>query len=292
MFVQQPIPYINEEHRGVFARTQHLPGWQDPGDTDKLYELGYHHGDRILEIGVYGGRSAVVELLGALANPARQQPPQFLGVDLDVQAYLRSHKSLEEFGLAPHTAIFVGTLQDLYRDYSWDPTMVFVDGDHSYEGAKSDLNLLRTIVRPGPPVICHDYTNGDNDTGALGVRRAVDEFVKEGGATFEGVYGVSAMLKMNGVGPLPSAAGVQPTFSDLQKQFTNRALTKFTKLFEDLTEAQEHAEGRLNKLKESHSMLRTSYERLKARHQSLKSDRGQRAGSSLGRLLGKLGLGK
>ena len=292
MFVQQPIPFINDEHRGVFERTKHLPGWQHPGDTNKLYELGYHYGDRILEIGVYGGRSAVVELLGALANPERRQPPQFVGVDLDVEAYLRSLKSLNEFGLTQHAAIYLGTLQDLYREYSWDPTMVFVDGDHSYEGAKSDLNLLRTIVRPGTPVICHDYTNGDNDTGAMGVRRAIDEFVQEGHATFEGIYGVCAMLKIHGVGPLQSGANSGLTFAELQQKITHRALTMLTQLIGDLSQARDYAEGKLAKSKESNSVLRTSYEKLKSRHESLKTQRAQHGGSSLGKFLGKLGLKK
>ena len=53
---------LNEEHAGVYEATKDLPGWQDPADSQKLYEIAYHSGAIILEIGVYGGRSAVVEL--------------------------------------------------------------------------------------------------------------------------------------------------------------------------------------------------------------------------------------
>jgi hypothetical protein len=52
--------FLNDEHRGIYLATKELPGWQDPADSEKLYELGYHCGGVILEIGVFGGRSALV----------------------------------------------------------------------------------------------------------------------------------------------------------------------------------------------------------------------------------------
>src|SRR5262245_2682406 len=82
--------YIDQGHRDVFAQTKHLPGWQAEGDSYKLYEMAYFAGDVILEIGVYGGRSAAVELRGALSNPNRTRKPQFYGIDLDPEAMKRS----------------------------------------------------------------------------------------------------------------------------------------------------------------------------------------------------------
>jgi hypothetical protein len=67
--------FLTKEHHHIFERTQHIPGWQAPGDSYKLYEMGYRAGDIILEIGTYGGRSAVVELEGAMANSDRSAKP-------------------------------------------------------------------------------------------------------------------------------------------------------------------------------------------------------------------------
>src|SRR5262245_12077163 len=59
--------HLNAEHATVWAATKDLPGWQDVNDSKKLYEMAFVNGAVILEIGVYGGRSAVVELRGALS---------------------------------------------------------------------------------------------------------------------------------------------------------------------------------------------------------------------------------
>lgn len=262
-----PLTWINEEHKGIYERTKHLPGWQDPGDSAKLYDLGFHHGDFILEIGVYGGRSAVVELLGALANPDRTKPPCFLGVDLDLDAVARSYRSLTEFSLEKHAAIFQGTLQELAGEMKLNPTMVFLDGDHSYEGVRSDLATLSGFLAAGTPVLCHDYANSDNDTGKLGVRRAVDEFVAAGGARLEGVYGVSALLWFTGDASRPPVGDALDLakFAALQHQFNVAVILRLDAVFQDVFRSHHESRAKLEKLRESHALLRASYEKAKAK---------------------------
>ncbi len=189
--------YINSEHQQIFDQTKHIPGWQVVGDSEKLYQLAYDHGDVILEIGTFGGRSATVELRGALANPERATPPQFYGIDVDIQGIWRTLTSLNKESLTSHALLYHGNLQSFIEAFSIDPTMVFVDGDHRYEGVKRDLMSLSEFLAPGTPVLCHDYTNPENDTGELGVRQAIDEFVAEGFATFSGTFGCSAFLIMS-----------------------------------------------------------------------------------------------
>jgi len=100
-----PSGFINEEHQGIYEATKELPGWQDPGDSLKLYEAAYFSGAVILEVGVFGGRSATVELRGALAaQKAHGGPaPQFFGVDPDLNAYSRTMGTLRAQGLAADT---------------------------------------------------------------------------------------------------------------------------------------------------------------------------------------------
>jgi hypothetical protein len=190
--------FVNAEHRSAYSDTRDLPGWQEEGDSYKLYEMGYFAGDVILEIGVYGGRSAVVELRGALGNPARGRAPQFFGIDLDPAAIGRSYKTLVDHGLAEYALLYQGDLEHFVAEFCIRPTMVFVDGDHQYPGIKGDLQTLSEILGPGVPVLCHDYCNPENDTGQYGVRRAATEWEEAGYAEFAGVFGCAALLVTTG----------------------------------------------------------------------------------------------
>lgn len=76
--------------------------------------------------------------------------------------------------------------------------MVFVDGDHSYEGCKRDLNCLNTLLTKGTPVLCHDWLNPENDTGEYGVKRSCQEWESQGYADFAGVFGCSALYITTG----------------------------------------------------------------------------------------------
>lgn len=186
--------YLSSEHQQIFEQTKDIPGWQLPGDSFKLYEMGYHCGDVILEIGTYGGRSAVVELQGALANAHRTSQPQFFGIDVDLHSIWRTAHTLAAAGLSDYTLLYHGDLKQFLETFSIQPTMVFVDGDHRYEGIARDLQLLTNLLSGGIPVLCHDYTNSENDTGEYGIRQAVTEWVEAGYAQLIGSFGCSAFL--------------------------------------------------------------------------------------------------
>lgn len=68
------------------------------------------------------------------------------------------------------------------KDDSLD--MMYIDGDHAYEGAKQDLAIARAKVRHGGWICGHDYSMNmakAKTQNAFGVRQAVDEFCKEHG---------------------------------------------------------------------------------------------------------------
>jgi hypothetical protein len=186
--------YLDDQHRRIFDETKDIPGWQAEGDSYKLYEMAYFAGDVILELGVFGGRSAVVELRGALANPARIKRPQFFGLDVDPEAIQRSYGTLKAFGLQDHAILYQGDLQAFMADFSIRPTMVFVDADHRYEGVKKDLDTLSGLLAPGVPVLLHDWSNPENDRGEYGVRQASQEWEDSGHVTFQGSFGCSGFF--------------------------------------------------------------------------------------------------
>lgn len=64
--------------------------------------------------------------------------------------------------------------------------LVYVDGDHSYDGCKKDLIEAFRVVKNGGWIVGHDYginPNRSNHQGSPGVTKAVDEFCSTFGQT-------------------------------------------------------------------------------------------------------------
>lgn len=214
--------FINEEHRGIHEFNKAFSGWLDPGDSFKLYELAFHSGQVILEIGVFAGRSAATELRGALAAARSRDlpPPQYFGVDVDPGFMTRTRDNLSLAGVAEHALLYHGTFGHFVNDIDIVPTMVMVDGDHSYAGVWTDLNLLRRILVPGTPVMCHDYG------GIPGVKMGVDEWIASGEYEAMGQFAGSALLRFKGTSarsvPLEGRGLSPEIFETLKDQLFER----------------------------------------------------------------------
>ncbi|WP_438479475.1 glycosyltransferase [Oleiharenicola lentus] len=186
--------FISQEHETIFAMTAHLPGWQTPGDTFKLYEMAFHAGDVILEIGPFGGRSATAILRGALANKsARTFRPAYYGVDIAEDSIARTRGMLAGENLGAYCHLYHGVLKDFVQRWQITPTMVFLDGDHSYEGVVADLEILSAYLKPGTPILVHDFLNVENETGVIGVKKAAKEWAAAGHGRFMGCHGCCAL---------------------------------------------------------------------------------------------------
>lgn len=185
--------FLSEEHARIVDLTARLPGWQTPGDSFKLYEMGYHAGDVILEIGPFGGKASTIALRGSLANHARTIRPVYYGVDIDPDSIARTRGTLATEKLGEYSHLFHGVLQDFVRRWDITPTMVFLDGDHTYQGVTADLKTLSAYLRPGTPVLVHDFLNAENETGVYGVNAAAQEWEKAGHGEFMGCFGCCAL---------------------------------------------------------------------------------------------------
>ncbi len=51
--------------------------------------------------------------------------------------------------------------------------LIYIDGDHTYEGVKADIELAYPLLKAGGVMIFDDYNNTD-----FGVRQAVDEYLE------------------------------------------------------------------------------------------------------------------
>jgi hypothetical protein len=99
------------------------------------------------------------------------------------QQYMQMALRDTEFGRDKRTVLWMDSLSaaSSIDDASLD--FVFIDGDHSYDGALADLLAWFPKLKPGALFSGHDYENTEYP--AFGVKRAVDEFFAEQGLTLE-----------------------------------------------------------------------------------------------------------
>lgn len=114
--------------------------------------------DVYVEIGVQYGRS--------LCLAARYSKARVFGVDIQptlCEWWLRN-EGLE------YTYYFLGS-DAVSKDWSDPISMLFIDGDHSYEGCKKDIDNWAKFVKPGGAIFFHDC-----DETSPGVVEAANEY--------------------------------------------------------------------------------------------------------------------
>jgi len=83
------------------------------------------------------------------------------------------YRSLYYLRKCANTTIYNGSGRSFYSSYDGQtPSMVFIDADHSYEGAKEDIDWA--VTRGIPIISGHDYSDAHP-----GVVRAVNEMFPE-----------------------------------------------------------------------------------------------------------------
>ena len=145
----------------------------------------FHHtgrGSIILEIGRYWGGSTVL-----LAMATHHSDVKIVSVDVvegchdpDVDDWLNEYEEKERI--------------DIRVDNSWAMenipiSLLFVDGDHSYEGVKRDFTHHWNYLYG--PCLAHDYT----DPTCEGVTKFIDEWIEEGYAEIIEQVGTMVALK-------------------------------------------------------------------------------------------------
>jgi hypothetical protein len=65
---------------------------------------------------------------------------------------------------------------------------IYIDGDHSYESVRKDIEAADRAIKPGGLLMCDDYCTWNSGAGSpYGVARAVNEFIIERGYSVEGL---------------------------------------------------------------------------------------------------------
>lgn len=136
----------HQANRGIIA--------QDIDEAAYLWGLVVNKRPKeVIEIGRWLGGSTV--LLAAAAN---RSGGKLVSIDLKVKAPDYADDKLIEdllkkLGLS-NVRMVVGNSRDFDPQVSVD--LAFIDGDHSYEGAKQDFENLTRYMSPGADILFHD----------------------------------------------------------------------------------------------------------------------------------------
>jgi predicted O-methyltransferase YrrM len=126
---------------------------------------------KIFEFGTWVGRSA----LGFSQNFQHVTTIDYVGNSDIAYAYRFQNKECRSGELVRDaknvTVIEADSLSYDFTSYKEQYDVVFVDGNHSYDGCTKDLNSAMFISKPKSVIFVHDYKNS-----TMGVRRSVDDF--------------------------------------------------------------------------------------------------------------------
>jgi MMP 1-O-methyltransferase len=166
-------------------------GWVYMGDAYLLYSFarhGYGHG-AIVEIGSAWGKSTI--LLASGSKHARREKVYAIDPHTGDPWYLRNEnpgqfsslaefqRNLDRFGVIDWVKPVVATSVEAADALDTGPIrLLFIDGLHTYEGVKSDIERWTPRVIDGGIIVFDDYFKDESD--GVGVRRAVDELVNSG----------------------------------------------------------------------------------------------------------------
>jgi hypothetical protein len=154
-----PVPILNLEAH--YERLRTCPELIDTRDHLPLFRSLT---GRILEIGCDVGNSTTAFLVG----------PSISVTSIDINpACANNFPGVEKWrfihGDSRERAIFVQVVEEVLLPFD----VLYVDGNHTYDTALSDLRMYTKLVRPGGLVLVHDVLAQDNFPG---VWRAFSEF--------------------------------------------------------------------------------------------------------------------
>ena len=127
---------------------------------------------RVAEVGTYRGDFA--QHILAACDPS--------GLHLiDIDLSLLDPAVAQDRRVSVHQGLSQQMLAQFPDDhFDW----IYIDGDHSYEGASGDARVAAIKVKPGGYLVFNDFAHADPYLGVYGVHRAVVEFAVTRGWKF------------------------------------------------------------------------------------------------------------
>ena len=164
----------------TFAALEDVEGWMTEGQARRLWEraAALPPGARIVEIGSYHGRSAIVlataapegvEVVAIDPHAGNDRgPQQIVGQAEDGQ---RDHEAfcanLERAGVRERVRHVRKPSQEAGADVAGAVDLLYIDGAHRFAPARSDIVAWGQRVVPGGTLLVHDAFSSVGVTGAL-----------------------------------------------------------------------------------------------------------------------------
>lgn len=97
-------------------------------------------------------------------------------ISIDMRNYPDTHKRIKDAGHGDRLELVMGDSSEKLRElrgqeFDW----IYIDGDHTYEGAKKDILAALPLLSDRGVIVMDDYFAGDDEFGVYGVIQAVDE---------------------------------------------------------------------------------------------------------------------
>lgn len=177
------VPWEGLSKRDVTELVDFVP-WPEPIEGCLLHALTqwtHRRGRCVIEIGSLRGRS-----LSMLAMALRGVGSDSSLISIDPhwdQPHNFSHVrlALRQIGEEDRLVQYRRTVEPVSRILGRHAaSLIFIDGDHSFDGVMTDFNNCRELLAPGGCMVFHDYPFGEHNgmpDGHPGVRRAIDEHV-------------------------------------------------------------------------------------------------------------------
>jgi predicted O-methyltransferase YrrM len=157
----------------VSAKTAGVEGYLTPREVACLAWVGAHRttNGEVLEVGSFKGRSTIVLALASrlagdsrvsavdpLTSPSVTDPALGKG---ETSGRERFEANLNRAGVRDRVEFYQMFSTDLARQ--WPPErplrLLWIDGDHTYAGAKADFDAFRPFLADGAIVAMHDVLN-------------------------------------------------------------------------------------------------------------------------------------
>lgn len=133
----------------------------------------------MVEVGSYRGESAEVFLSSGKVSKIYCVDPWEMYYDADDGAAFTDMKKVEaDFDRRhkddPRVIKVKGTIDTFAEQFAGkvNVDLVYIDGLHTYEGVKHDIEIARTKIKPAVAIAGHDYNPGSWDGSARAVREA------------------------------------------------------------------------------------------------------------------------
>ncbi len=182
------VPWNGLSSQDIDQLVRFVP-WPEPLEGCVLHALTqwtHHCGDYVVEIGSFRGRSLSM-LAMALRGVSSDAPLISIDPHLD-EPHNHAHVrlALSQIGEDKRLVQFTRASDRAYKALRpGTASLIFVDGDHSYDQVVSDFDHYRTLLAPGGCMAFHDYGyanhNGRPEADPE-VRPAIDEHIlRDGG---------------------------------------------------------------------------------------------------------------